>query len=445
MSKQVRRTPIPLLLPEFDRVESPYIEPGLLPVFRLAIELQMVLQFVSLGVLTLIAPTLNLRPLVWWALVWLLILAYLCWPKLPHKLGRAYLPLALVTVSIVHIVERASYIRMQIYQATPQFIEKDIIGIGWHLLFVLLIPLILIAWQYDVRWVLVFSIGTTLLNQAVAFWFSQGRSLREPEMVELSLIGAVIFTIVGYIIVQMMDAQRAQRQALVAANTQLVKYTATAEQLAVSRERNRLARDLHDTLAHTLSAVSVQLEAVDSAWEQTPAQARALLIKALATARSGLAETRRAVQALRASPLDDLGLALAIRNLAESTAARTGAALKLKIDEELSLASELEQDIYRIAQEALANVAEHAKARQIAVDFEQQAETVELVITDDGLGFDINKLERVGHYGLPGMRERAKLRGADLSIMSQPGRGTTVRLAIPKQRGEQKVDSPRPL
>lgn len=435
MSKLTKRAPIPLFLPEFDRIESPYIEPGLLSVFRLAIKLQVLLQLVSIGVLSLVESSLELWPFVLWTFVWLLLLLYLYWPKLLYKLGRAYLPLALVTVSLAHILERASFIHMEIKRAAPQLIEKDIISIGWHLLFVLLIPLVLIAWQYSFRWVMVFSIGTTILNQGVVFWFSNGKSIWHPEAAELSLIGALMFTVVGYIVVRIMEAQRTQRQALVQANTKLVNYTIAAEQLAVSRERNRLARDLHDTLAHTLSAVSVQLEAVDSAWEQTPEQAHALLIKALATARSGLAETRRAVQALRASPLDDLGLALALRNLAESTAARTNAELTLKLDEDLTLASELEQDIYRVAQEALANVAEHAKAHKIRVAFEQSADRVELTIQDDGIGFEMHKIERAGHYGLRGMRERARLRAANLEIVSRPGEGTTVCLSIPRRLG----------
>src|SRR4029078_5838718 len=108
------------------------------------------------------------------------------------------------------------------------------------------------------------------------------------------------------------------------ANAKLVDYASTNEQLAVTRERNRVARDMHDTLAHTLSAVSVQLEAADSVWDSQPQQAHELLQKSLASARAGLGETRRAVRALRASPLDDLGLGLALRDLAESTADRAG-------------------------------------------------------------------------------------------------------------------------
>ena len=145
----------------------------------------------------------------------------------------------------------------------------------------------------------------------------------------------LLYLVVGFVITRMVSAQREQRQKLADANERLVAYAATAEQLAVSHERNRLARELHDTLAHTLSSLSVQLEAVDSVWGVAPEQAHDLLAKARANARSGLTETRRALQALRASPLEDLGLVLAVRNLAEATAARNGLVVQTDLGNEI--------------------------------------------------------------------------------------------------------------
>jgi signal transduction histidine kinase len=103
-------------------------------------------------------------------------------------------------------------------------------------------------------------------------------------------------TLVGYILIRLIDGQRAQRHALAEANVKLRQYASTVEQLSISHERNRLARELHDTLAHTLSATSVQLEAVDAVWDTSPNQARELLHKSLAQTRSGLTETRRALK-----------------------------------------------------------------------------------------------------------------------------------------------------
>src|SRR5262249_44816572 len=162
--------------------------------------------------------------------------------------------------------------------------------------------------------------------------------------------GALLFLLIGYIITNLRKAQREKEQALVAANAKLTDYAAAIEQLAVSRERNRLARDMHDTLAHTLSAVSVQLEAADSIWQSSPQEAHRLMEESLASARNGLGETRRALRALRSSPLDDLGLALALRDLAEATAERAGWQLDLQLADDLNLPPELEQNIYLIAQ-----------------------------------------------------------------------------------------------
>lgn len=191
-----------------------------------------------------------------------------------------------------------------------------------------------------------------------------------------------------------------------------------------------MARELHDTLAHSLSAVAVQLEAVDSALEGDPQSARIILGKALAQTRSGLTETRRALHALRASPLDDLGLALAVQNLAITTAQRNGMAVSVTLPEGvLKLSPAIEQGVYRIAQEALANAARHAGATQIAVTL-SNTDGVTLTVADNGRGFDAYNVDG-DHMGLQLMRERADMMGGVLVVSSAPGAGTIVRLTLP--------------
>ncbi len=212
------------------------------------------------------------------------------------------------------------------------------------------------------------------------------------------------------------------------ANARLQNAATTLEQLTISRERNRMARELHDTLAHSLSAVAVQLEAVDSALESEPGTAHVLLTKALAQTRTGLTETRRAMHALRASPLEDLGLPLALQNLAESTARRNGMTLDIQLPTTPpNLAPNMEQGIYRIAQEALTNVARHADATHLAVSLGCNG-AISLTIQDNGRGFDVSSIDAGGHFGLQGMRERADMMNATLDIQSAIGRGATVRL-----------------
>jgi signal transduction histidine kinase len=191
-----------------------------------------------------------------------------------------------------------------------------------------------------------------------------------------------------------------------------------------------MARELHDTLAHSLSAVAVQLEAADSAMATAPDEAHTLLAKGLAQTRSGLTETRRALHALRATPLDDLGLALAIRNLAVTTAQRGGMALALAVPEvQPVLPPEVEQGVYRIAQEAMANVVRHAGATELGVTLTFNG-SVMLTVSDNGYGFDGTAVSG-DHMGLQLMRERAEMLGGALDVVSHSGGGTTVRLVAP--------------
>ncbi|MCX6043563.1 MAG: sensor histidine kinase [Chloroflexi bacterium] len=422
--------------------ESSYLEPGLLAVFRLAVQLQIAVQLVSIAFGALFETG-----LVWEAFAaialggYLLTLGYLSWPKLWHTLGRIFLPVALLLVTVVPLLERALYAYFQMKQPLLALTPQDLFSVDWRLIVGFFVPLVLMAWQYTFRTVLAFIGLFFVLSQALGVWLygKQFYQMREP--IELTLILTITFVIISYIITRMMRIQRQQFQALIDANAQLVAanlkladYAATTEELAISRERNRMARDLHDTLAHTLTAVAVQLEAADSIWEQALDQAHSMVVKALGTARSGLAETRRAIQALRAAPLDDLGLTLAIRTLAESTAARSGARLEAHLAEDIKLPAVIEQTIYRITQETLDNVATHANAQTIWVTLGIFNQQVRLVIADDGVGFASDQAAPDGHYGLQGLHEQAQLIGAQLEIESQPQHGTIIRLTLAKRQ-----------
>jgi two-component system sensor histidine kinase UhpB len=192
-----------------------------------------------------------------------------------------------------------------------------------------------------------------------------------------------------------------------------------------------MARELHDTLAHTLSGLSVQLETVKAYWDVDPTTAQRLLDKSLAATRDGLQETRRALKSLRASSLDDLGLLLAVRQLAESAAARANLHLDLVLPTTLpTLPAAVEQCLYRVAQEAIANVVHHANARTLTVHLTYSNTDCVLTVQDDGLGFDPHHTNQAGHFGLTGMRERAALAGGNLVIESRRDAGTKVQLRI---------------
>ena len=155
-------------------------------------------------------------------------------------------------------------------------------------------------------------------------------------------------------------------------NQKLVSHAETVEQLTLSRERLRLSRELHDTLAHTLSAMAVQLDALTTIWHSSPQRAEQMVEEMLQTTRTGLDETRRALSALRVSALEEMGLALALRVLAEDFSARNALQLEFNCPDLLrALSPDVEQSLYRIAQEALENIARHAKATQVKLHVEQ--------------------------------------------------------------------------
>ena len=239
------------------------------------------------------------------------------------------------------------------------------------------------------------------------------------------------FLLIGYIVNRLATEQRRQNARLAEANRQLASYASTLEQLTISRERNRLAREFHDTVAHTLSAVAVQLEAVSALWKTNPAKAQAMLENSLAATRNGLKESRRAIQALRASPLEDLGLSLAVRNLARSVAERDGLDLELNVAEDLPMLSpDAEHSVYRVTEEALRNVTQHAQAKHVVVGLESHNHELVLTVKDDGQGFIEDPNDKDDHYGLKGMREYAEHIGASLNIQSQPTQGTTVQMRM---------------
>jgi len=233
-----------------------------------------------------------------------------------------------------------------------------------------------------------------------------------------------------------LQKQRDQTAALAIANRKLAAYAATTEQLAISRERNRMARELHDTLAHSLSSLTVQLEAIQSLWSVDLHSARTMLTSALENARTGLTEARRALKALRASPLDEEGLSVAIGNLARSAAARANLDLDLHSSSNgTGLRSEQEHFLFRVAQEAVANVVRHAQATRMRVSLERQHDELTLTVADDGVGFDRAGVDTTSHFGLRGMQERAEAIGGQLIVESGPGQGTAVRVTLAVEEG----------
>ena len=288
-----------------------------------------------------------------------------------------------------------------------------------------------VAWQYNLFWMMVAAIGLTLLDAALYFPFVKESAAFYPFYSALVVARFFGVTGVGLGFAWLIQRQREHRAALAEANQKLAQYAATTEQLAVSQERNRLARELHDTLAHSLSGATVQLEAVQALWDVKPHEARQMLDQALEATQSGLTEARRALQSLRASPLNDLGLTLAIRDMAKSTAARANLRLDLDLQNHIeNLAPDVELSVYRVAQEALTNAARHADAKTLRVTLRHDTNCLTLTVADDGSGFDLAQVNDT-RYGLKGLHERAEMIGAALHVDSTVTTGTTIKLVVP--------------
>lgn len=258
------------------------------------------------------------------------------------------------------------------------------------------------------------SIG--VLNVASEDW----RELAEEELQLLRIIGDQI----GLAI------QRARLSA---------EHTRAAARLATIEERNRLAREIHDTLSQGLAAITLQLETADALVMTRPQRAQDAVRRALSLARGNLEEARRSMADLRAAYLHNRTLAEALATLAREMAQET-----IEIEFHYAptanfpvLQQRVETAIYRIAQEALANACKHANPAHIALTLEIEDNELCLTVQDDGIGFQPDEVTKEagafgsGHFGLIGISERVKLLGGELCIQSEPGAGTCLYVCIP--------------
>jgi two-component system NarL family sensor kinase len=203
--------------------------------------------------------------------------------------------------------------------------------------------------------------------------------------------------------------------------------------LGAVEERNRLAREIHDTLAQNLTATGLQIESAEALLEADadPERVRASLERALSLTRSNLEEARRSVLDLRAAPLEDRSLPEALRDLIDRWESETGVSARFRsVNGSRPLPPGVEAALYRVCGEALANVARHANARRVTVRLVSTPGSVGLLVEDDGGGFDPSRVPEDRH-GILGMRERVAVLGGVLRVESSPGGGTRVEATLP--------------
>jgi len=199
--------------------------------------------------------------------------------------------------------------------------------------------------------------------------------------------------------------------------------------LARGDERTRLAREIHDTLAQGLTAIALQIETAIRDVGRNPDRVREHLEKALATARENLDEARRSVTNLREGALAGKPLAQALAALVREFTSESGIRVTLETRGACKLALPAEAELYRIAEQALANVQQHARAKNVRIALYCSPRQTTLAIEDDGVGFDPRRIPADRH-GIEGMRERARVAGGALRITSQRGKGARIMVTV---------------
>ncbi|MCB0119349.1 MAG: sensor histidine kinase, partial [Anaerolineales bacterium] len=327
----------------------------------------------------------------------LLFLVFAYWGSVRDQLREYYYLFMLVIISAAPIV-----ISALIVPRFPQGPLSNAEGMALRQLPVLFVALALVAWKYQFAHVVLFSFASTTLELGLII-LNPFENRNVSVYLFIAIIRTISFVTVGFFISSLVSRLREQRESLREANANLTHYASTLEQLTVSRERNRLARELHDTLAHSLTAISVSLETAKAYFDIAPEQTREMIDKSLESTRKGIDETRRALKALRSSDLVDLGLRLAVKKAADSAASRFALDLELDLQDPMpSLSPDVEQTILRITQECIENITKHSLAKKVSIHLSSNSHTT-LVIQDDGIGFDMRSKDSTGHYGLVGM------------------------------------------
>jgi signal transduction histidine kinase len=195
-------------------------------------------------------------------------------------------------------------------------------------------------------------------------------------------------------------------------------------------ERTRIARDIHDTLAQGFVGISMQLESVRETFSGAPAEAARHLERARELVRESLAEARRSVRELRPRALEQSNLASALAELAQGLTNGKTVILFHSSGAPRPVAFHAEDNLFRIAQEAVTNALKHAGARRIDILLEHRRRSVRLTVRDDGRGFDPGATPSDAGFGLVGMRERAEALGGELSVGAATGGGAEVSIEV---------------
>lgn len=247
------------------------------------------------------------------------------------------------------------------------------------------------------------------------------------QIAEYLMFGLVLF-LVSQLIHTLLTERKTQQQLAIAHN-QLREYSLQIEDLAAVQERNRIAREIHDSLGHALTNLNVQLQTVGKLWERDRDQAHAFLENAQRLGKVAMQEVRQSVNALRADVQEESALEGAIASLMEDFRQSTGVSVSHDISVDRVLPGTVVKTLYRIIQEALTNICKYAQATEVQLSLSTTETGVYLTVADNGQGFDA-ETQGIG-FGLRGMHERIAALNGDFRLETAPGEGCQIQVRLP--------------
>ena len=267
------------------------------------------------------------------------------------------------------------------------------------------------------------------------FWGWRTIAGWSPGHIALSAASVVCWLGVG-LFIHRLAATSEERAQLIAQLRATQKELELARQrdaeVAILRERERLARELHDSLGHSLVTLTVQLEAIQRLYAIDPPRASALVDELKSLTRSSMEDLRRSLANLRAPGLGERKLSDALKTLANELGSRAKLGIDLRLPPEADqLQPAVAEALWRVAQEALTNVEKHALARTAVVALELEPQLARMRVTDDGAGLPPDAEHRPGHFGLRGLRERVEGLGGTLMLSGASNQGTVVEARLP--------------
>jgi signal transduction histidine kinase len=407
-----------------------------------------------------------LKFLLWLEWVLLFIVAVVEIPSIsllavPRHPGVLWLGLVIFT-SIGLYLPQIIHSRLRhrlIYTCLELFVVMLVTWMGGARLFSILLVIVVMrncllldASVRSMVTLLAFSLSSFALGHRLQSYAPQ--TPIHPDLSRIFMFSMMLLSGLAMLFLQLLVTailgERQSREQLAIANQQLRQYALQVEALAIEQERNRIAREIHDALGHSLTVFNLHLDAALRLWQSDPQEARSLLVEARQVAAGTLQEVRQSVSTLRADPLAGQTLATTLAGLCEDLRRATGITPVLHLNGLEALEAYPDQPdalqalkiaAYRIIQEALTNICKYAQATNVNIgvdvgenigteqSFPAQGQRLLISINDNGQGFDPQ--HNTTGFGLQGMRERTLALGGDFQLNTRPGQGCEIRVALP--------------